>query len=720
MPIGASFSNAVSALRVNQLRMATVSNNISNAHTDGYNRQRADVTFNRGTMLHGVRIGDGAQVKDVNRVVDKFMVREETDQAGKLGTTKMRSQLASRLDGLFNEPDGGGISGRIEEFFRKVSDLSNNPQGDVERTQVLSMGKELSTMMSARDTQLADYQKEVDDRISQKLTDINNDINQIADLNVRIGQAENGTGQEAMALRDQRDKLTKDLSGMVGIHYYEDNQGSYNIQLKNGGYSLVNKGEATNFQRSLQVKSGMTTFQGITLNDNLPVDLSGSIKDGQLGSMIDMRDNTIPELRGRLDDLSQSIIGQVNKVHAKGAGLNYQDSATASMAAADPTAQVRNESNSKLAFGDLFQAGQVNLAVHNKATDAIEMVSVQLDGNEALDDGTANDILSKINNAVAGAAGGSSWLNAGDLTASVSNGKLQLNTTSGVDFAVKAGPDPREQVQTTWGGTVGTGGQLQFQVTGPGGRVTTEPSAPITYNAGDGGAAIAAKINGAGSRISANWDGAKNQLTVSAPGGYKMEFKQDTGSLMEDSGLQGSTNLFAAVGINTFFTVDQSQNVADGLASAASSMKVDPYVDGHPERVAAGHLGQRLDNTGSAKTDSSGDNIYEIGVSDNSAALNMLDLQSTGFQIGGGQPRTFLEHYSGTIARAGAEKANADSLVQFQQGVMDQIQKQRESVSGVNTEEELVKMMNFQRSYQGATRMISSADQMFQSLLQAV
>ncbi|MFA9461492.1 flagellar hook-associated protein FlgK [Thiohalorhabdus methylotrophus] len=720
MAISPGFSTAVSALHANQLRMATASNNISNAQTEGYNRQRVDVTFSQSSPEQGVRIGDGARVRDVNRMVDDFMIREEIDQTGKLGTTKTRSELASRLDGFFDEPEGGGISGRIQEFFRKVSDLSNNPGGDVERTQVLSMGRELSKLMSDRDTQLSGYQKEIDDRVTQKLRDINNSIRQIADLNIRIGQVENGTGQEAMALRDQRDQLTRELSEKIGINYYEDNQGSYNIQMKNGGHSLVNKGEATTLSRGLKTEGGAITFSGITLDDGVPKELSDGIRDGEIGAMLRIRDETIPELRGRLDDLAQSMIGEVNKVHAKGVGLEYQDSARASMATGDPTAQLQDEKSSKLPFGELFQAGQVDFAVHNKATGQIEMVSVQLDGNEVLEDGSSGDIVSKINRAVGDAAADSEWLSAGDLQAGLSNGHLELKTSEGVDFALKSGPDGREQIKTTWEGSVASGGQLQFRVRGPGGEVSTSPASPISYGSGAGGADIAEAINAAGSRVSANWNASKNELTLSAPGGYEIEVKKDTGSFMEDAGIDGSSNLFAAVGINTFFTLDQGQNVAEGVSSAAGSMKLDPYVEGSPERVHAGHLGARLSDAGEPRRDSNGEVVYEIGVGDNSAALDMLDLQSAGFEIGGGKPRTFGEHYAGTISRAGAEKANADSLVEFQQRVMDQIKEQRESVSGVNTEEELVRMMNFQRGYQAASKVISSTDRMFQSLLQSV
>ena len=72
------------------------------------------------------------------------------------------------------------------------------------------------------------------------------------------------------------------------------------------------------------------------------------------------------------------------------------------------------------------------------------------------------------------------------------------------------------------------------------------------------------------------------------------------------------------------------------------------------------------------------------------------------------------------MAEAGDEKASADNLKEHQQRVMDQIQKERAEKSGVNIDEEMTKMLQFQRAYQAASKVITTADEMFGSLLRAV
>ena len=715
MAISGAFSTALTALHSTQLRMATTSNNVSNANTEGYNRQRVNTAFRPSNPAgQGLRVGAGVEAQEVTRLVDRFLIEEEIDQSAKLGSTSMRADLASRLDSYFSETDGGGVSERINQFFRKVSDLSSNPEGEVERSQILSMGEELAKTLSDRDAQLYDYQQEIDGRISQKVKEINNLTTQIADLNLRITTIEAGGSGEALDLRDERENLVRDLSTKVGVSYYEDDDGAFNIQLKETGYSLVHKGESSDLSRSGKVTSGLTTFQGLAVQDRVTEDITADVRTGELGAMLDMRDETIPELRGRLDSLTQQLVGQVNRVHAEGAGLSYQDSATAEFSATDTTVEVRDEANSGLAFGDMFQAGDLELAVHDKPSGNVEMVKVTFNGDETLD-----EIATEINNAVAAEPG----VAAGDLTASVATGKLQLNTAAGKDFAVKASEQSFEENVIHFPGSTSGPGDLTFRVKGPDGSVTQET---ISYNNGDDGGALAATINSSGGRVTANWNGATDELTLSTSGGYEFEIMKDTGPALDDiitsggSVDRGSSHAFAALGVNSFFSLGDGSNVAGGTANAASSIQVSSYVEGSPERVHAGHLGERLDASGNTLTDSDGEAIYEIGVSDNQAALEMLDLQSESFVIGAGLPRTFTEYYSGTVALAGQEKATADRLNDFQSKVMDQIKTQREQQSGVNTEEEMIKMMNFQRSYQAASKMISTSDSMFGTLLNAV
>ena len=71
-------------------------------------------------------------------------------------------------------------------------------------------------------------------------------------------------------------------------------------------------------------------------------------------------------------------------------------------------------------------------------------------------------------------------------------------------------------------------------------------------------------------------------------------------------------------------------------------------------------------------------------------------------------------------ARLGAESQNAQMNLDAQQVLHDQVIAERDSVSGVNLDEEAADMLRYQQAYQAAAQVIATADSMFQTLLGAV
>ena len=75
---------------------------------------------------------------------------------------------------------------------------------------------------------------------------------------------------------------------------------------------------------------------------------------------------------------------------------------------------------------------------------------------------------------------------------------------------------------------------------------------------------------------------------------------------------------------------------------------------------------------------------------------------------------------AGLTARVGTDARHAELGLEAQTAIHGQITAERESVSGVNLDEEAADMLRFQQAYQAAAQVISTADNMFQTLLSAV
>ena len=78
------------------------------------------------------------------------------------------------------------------------------------------------------------------------------------------------------------------------------------------------------------------------------------------------------------------------------------------------------------------------------------------------------------------------------------------------------------------------------------------------------------------------------------------------------------------------------------------------------------------------------------------------------------------EFFSGLVGEVGTETRRAQSERDAQEQLRDQAREDRESLSGVNLEEEAANLLRFQQGFQAAARATSVANEVFQSLLGAV
>ena len=253
---------------------------------------------------------------------------------------------------------------------------------------------------------------------------------------------------------------------------------------------------------------------------------------------------------------------------------------------------------------------------------------------------------------------------------------LASSVTSGQPAANPAGPvdaDPN----VPFAGQIVTG---SFRVhvydaagnpTPPGGTVINITAGATTLNN------VAAQLN-AVAGITAAVD-ASGRLTVTAAAGGAVGFSDDT------------SNFLAAYEINGFF---HGRNGAD--------IALDPAIAADANRIAAG----RIDAATSA---------HPPG--DNTVALAILGLQDKAVSFDGTAAASLHDRATGLSSRYGTDVAAAKQDRAFRQAEAESLKSQRQAVSGVNMDEELIAMMKFQRAYQAAARVIQSTNTMLDSLM---
>ena len=106
------------------------------------------------------------------------------------------------------------------------------------------------------------------------------------------------------------------------------------------------------------------------------------------------------------------------------------------------------------------------------------------------------------------------------------------------------------------------------------------------------------------------------------------------------------------------------------------------------------------------------------GVGDNRNALLLADLQNIGTLNGGRQ--TYQAADASLIGRLGAEAQSAAVNLAASEALLLNAQSQRDSVSGVNLDEEAANLLRFQQAYEAAAQALQVGDELFQTLLDSL
>ncbi len=171
--------------------------------------------------------------------------------------------------------------------------------------------------------------------------------------------------------------------------------------------------------------------------------------------------------------------------------------------------------------------------------------------------------------------------------------------------------------------------------------------------------------------------------------------------------LAGGTGMYF---FENFQTAPAVPNPGD-YSGAAAYISLSSDVLGNPQNIAAGGVSGAPGDNGNAlsiaalQTDGSL-NIRQWTITDRG--------QSTSSQM---QTGTLDDYYQGLIGDLGILTEDTNENQDFTQSLLNRLAEVRDSVSGVNLDEELTEMMKVQHAYEAASKVISVTDQMMQALL---
>lgn len=312
-------STALSSLIAQRQALDVAGQNIANANTVGYTRQRADLASVEGLSAPsmysaGLTTGNGVRVTGITRIGDVFLDARLRAETGGASYSATRADAYARLESTVAEPGDTGVSSALNEFWADWQDLGNTPGSDATRTVLLqdatALAERISSGYSAVSTQWTQSRTELDAAINE----VNSTAAVVAGLNATI-RGVLVTGGSANELIDQRDLLVTKLSALVGASGVQRDDGTLDVMV--GGNALVRGSKA----QSIEVNTTSYTMGSpVTLSwvgSVYPLGATAGSITGLVTALAPVADGGIlTGAAASYDDLATKLITQVNTQHA--------------------------------------------------------------------------------------------------------------------------------------------------------------------------------------------------------------------------------------------------------------------------------------------------------------------------------------------------------------------------------------------------------------------
>ncbi len=303
-----------------QLAIEVTGQNIANVQTKGYSRQEVNFEATTPRNFSLGQIGTGVRVAGIERSHDKFLFSQILGEGDTLGRFKVRKDVFDQLEILLSESNGQSINKSLSSFFSGVQDLSSNPTGLPERSNLIAEAQNLASVFNKTGELLFQIQQNLDATITAEAERINNLTQEIAALNKSI-HANEPTTFSANDLRDKRDQKVKELSELVDLNFVDEKDGQISITLGDGTPLVL---QSTAFTIATSINGNNKSFVDLVVQDGAgnSTNITSSITGGSIKGYLEMRDTEVQNLKDKLDRLAAGFVQEFNKIHQQGFGID--------------------------------------------------------------------------------------------------------------------------------------------------------------------------------------------------------------------------------------------------------------------------------------------------------------------------------------------------------------------------------------------------------------
>lgn len=343
---GSSLNIGTSAIHAAQRGLDVTGQNIANAATPGYTRQRVDLESIGGpgqpafwSRYDGV--GEGVKITGVTRMNDEFLEARARNANAALGSAEEQAKTFAAVERTVGEPSDTGLQKKLDLFWNSWGKISTDPRAEAPRNLTFenagAVANQLNLMSNSLTTQYTDTYSEVEANVTR----VNELAQNVAKLNEAI-RSNNIARVPANELLDQRDSMIAELGRLTGatVKPAELDQGAdFNSQAVDvyiGDTKLVDGVNANSIEVSgpstnpdgdedqVSIVWSHTGEEAVVENSRL---IGGASSTGSISGMIKGLNETIPNYLKQFDEVAAKLADVVNEQLGKGFTIDGQSGA---------------------------------------------------------------------------------------------------------------------------------------------------------------------------------------------------------------------------------------------------------------------------------------------------------------------------------------------------------------------------------------------------------
>ena len=548
-----------------------------------------------------------------------------------------------------------GVGYAANQFLNAMVDVASHPGDSSARQVVLSRAGEAAARFTASAQQIETMQQGVNEDLRNSIASVNKLAQNIAQTNQEIAKVI-GLGHEPNQLLDKRDQLIADLGQYIQVTTVPARDGTLGVFV-GGGQRLVLGAEAT--QLKLMPDSYDSSRAAIGM-----VEVDGSTRllrnemlaGGSIAGAIRFQNSDLAAARDALGQMAAAMAGAVNRQQSLGLDLRQPPGTGAPIFSTGAAQALAATTNARDGAGNYIAS--VSLAIADSSQLQASEYELQADPANA-----GQYLLTRRSDG---------------LQRSIANGATVDGMTINVGVPAP-GTGDRFLLQPVANAAV----QMRRVLDDPKGiaaALAVEASATV----GNTGTATVGGLQVVSPSVNP-----QNTATISftsATGAYSWELRDRSSNALVSSGT-GSWQAGQPIALNGF------ELSLDGVPASGDSFKVGRTA--FPESS----------NTNAAAM---------VGLRDARIVGKLLD--SAGQPVGGA---TLTDAYASAMAGVGVRVSSTKAAADISSAVATNAKNRKESATGVNLDEEAARLIQFQQSYQAAAKVLTVAQTIFDTLLQA-